>query len=118
MEKAKSKIEKQLSKKDKPAKSEIIDEDEIISEAPPTVDSDKLNKTFKDLDPTVEKVKKNLEDMSKINLEENYDAAEDMYDELIAQGYSNDEAAKEVAGDDKDLYNHLVGYSPDMDSDY
>ena len=41
-----------------------------------------------------------------------------MYDELIAQGYSNDEAAKEVAGDDKDLYNHLVGYSPDMDSDY
>jgi flavin-binding protein dodecin len=118
LEKAKSKIEKQLSKKDKPAKSEIIDEDEIISEAPPTVDSDKLNKTFKDLDPTVEKVKKNLEDMSKINLEENYDAAEDMYDELIAQGYSNDEAAKEVAGDDKDLYNHLVGYSPDMDSDY
>jgi uncharacterized protein (DUF433 family) len=29
-----------------------------------------LNKTFKDLDPTVEKVKKTLEDMSKIKLEE------------------------------------------------
>jgi hypothetical protein len=65
---------------------EIIDEDEILSEAPPSVDSDKLNKTFKDLDPTVEKVKKNLEDMSKINLEEdeNIDIAD-----IISKKYPN-----------------------------
>jgi hypothetical protein len=70
LEKYKDKVLKIYEKLTKTKKKEVIDEDEILSEAPPTVDSDKLNKTFKDLDPTVEKVKKNLEAMSKINLEE------------------------------------------------
>jgi hypothetical protein len=70
LEKYKSKVLKMYEKLTKTKKKEVIDEDEILSEAPPTADSEKLNKTFKDLDPTVEKVKKNLEDMSKINLEE------------------------------------------------
>ena len=70
LEKYKDKVLKIYEKLTKTKKKEVIDEDEILSEAPPTVDSDKLNKTFKDLDPTVEKVKKNLEDMSKIKLEE------------------------------------------------
>ena len=70
LEKYKDKVLKIYEKLTKTKKKEVIDEDEILSEAPPTADSDKLNKTFKDLDPTVEKVKKNLEDMSKIKLEE------------------------------------------------
>jgi uncharacterized protein (DUF433 family) len=70
LEKYKGKVLKMYEKLTKTKKKEVIDEDEILSEAPPTADSDKLNKTFKDLDPTVEKVKKNLEDMSKIKLEE------------------------------------------------
>jgi uncharacterized protein (DUF433 family) len=70
LEKYKGKVLKIYEKLTKTKKKEVIDKDEILSEAPPTADSDKLNKTFKDLDPTVEKVKKNLEDMSKIKLEE------------------------------------------------
>jgi uncharacterized protein (DUF433 family) len=70
LEKYKDKVLKIYEKLTKTKKKEVIDKDEILSEAPPTVDSDKLNKTFKDLDPTIEKVKKSLEDMSKINLEE------------------------------------------------
>ena len=70
LEKYKDKVLKIYEKLTKTKKKEVIDKDEILSEAPPTVDSDKLNKTFKDLDPTVEKVKKSLEDISKINLEE------------------------------------------------
>jgi len=70
LEKYKGKVLKIYEKLTKTKKKEVIDEEEILSEAPPTADSDKLNKTFKDLDPTVEKVKKSLEDISKINLEE------------------------------------------------
>ena len=70
LEKYKGKVLKIYEKLTKTKKKEVIDEDEILSEAPPTADSAELNKTFKDLDPTVEKVKKNLEDMSKIKLEE------------------------------------------------
>ena len=71
LEKYKGKVLKMYEKltKTKTTKKEIIDEDEVLSEAP-SVDSEKLNTTFKDLDPTVEKVKKNLEDMSKLKLEE------------------------------------------------
>ena len=71
LESYKSKVLKMYEKltKTKTTKKEIIDEDEVLSEAP-SVDSEKLNTTFKDLDPTVEKVKKNLEDMSKLKLEE------------------------------------------------
>jgi hypothetical protein len=58
LEKYKSKVLKMYEKLTKTKKKEVIDEDEILSEAPPTADSEKLNKTFKDLDPTVEKVKK------------------------------------------------------------
>ena len=70
LEKYKGKVLKIYEKLTKTKKKEVIDEDETLSEAPPSVDSAELNKTFKDLDPTVEKVKKNLEDMSKIKLEE------------------------------------------------
>jgi flavin-binding protein dodecin len=115
LEKAKAKLEKMMHKgKAKSPRKEVIDEtDEIIDEA----ESDPED--IKKMAPELEKIKKTMDDMAKIEIfEENYGAAEDMYDELIAQGYSNDEAAKEVAGDDEDLYNHLVGYSPDMDSDY
>jgi hypothetical protein len=89
LEKYKGKVLEMYEKltKTKKKKKEVIDEDEILSEAPPTADSAELNKTFKDLDPTVEKVKKNLEDMSKINLEEDEnmpseDEAFKMKDEL------------------------------------
>ena len=59
LEKYKGKVLKMYEKltKTKTTKKEIIDEDEVLSEAP-SVDSEKLNTTFKDLDPTVEKVKK------------------------------------------------------------
>ena len=70
LEKYKGKVLKIYEKLTKTKKKEVIDENETLSEAPPSVDSAELNKTFKDLDPTVEKVKKNLEDMSKIKLEE------------------------------------------------
>ena len=70
LEKYKDKVLKIYEKLTKTKKKEVIDKDEILSEAPPSVDSAELNKTFKDLDPTVEKVKKSLEDISKINLEE------------------------------------------------
>jgi hypothetical protein len=77
--------------------------DEILSEAPPTADSDKLNKTFKDLDPTVEKVKKNLEDMSKIKLEEDEnmpseDEAVEMKRELESYFDRGVGSAKEAVG--------------------
>jgi flavin-binding protein dodecin len=115
LEKAKAKLEKMMHKgKAKSPRKEVIDEtDEIIDEA----ESDPED--IKKMAPELEKIKKTMDDMAKIEIfEEKYGAAEDRYNELIKQGYSNDEAAKEVAGDDKDLYNHLVGYSPDMDSDY
>ena len=70
LEKYKDKVLKIYEKLTKTKKKEVIDENETLSEAPPSVDSAEPNKTFKDLDPTVEKVKKNLEDMSKIKLEE------------------------------------------------
>ena len=70
LEKYKGKVLKIYEKLTKTKKKEVIDKNETLSEAPPSVDSAELNKTFKDLDPTVEKVKKNLEDMSKIKLEE------------------------------------------------
>ena len=115
LEKAKAKLEKMMHKgKAKSPRKEVIDEtDEIIDEA----ESDPED--IKKMAPELEKIKKTMDDMAKIEIfEEKYGAAEDRYNKLIKQGYSNDEAAKEVAGDDKDLYNHLVGYSPDMDSDY
>lgn len=117
LEKAKAKIEKQLSKVAKKSKGaekkQVIDEDEPVMEAEGDVEDAKT--TADELERAATAAK----EISDTELfEENYGAAEDMYDELIAQGYSNDEAAKEVAGDDEDLYNHLVGYSPDMDSDY
>jgi uncharacterized protein (DUF433 family) len=70
LEKYKDKVLKIYEKLTKTKKKEVIDENETLSEAPPSVDSAELNKTFKDLDPTVVKVKKSLEDISKINLEE------------------------------------------------
>ena len=70
LEKYKDKVLKIYEKLTKTKKKEVIDENGTLSEAPPSVDSAEPNKTFKDLDPTVEKVKKNLEDMSKIKLEE------------------------------------------------
>jgi hypothetical protein len=79
LERAKAKIEKALAKEAKKIKSipkkEVIDEDEPLdeaelNEAPPSEDFDAINKATKELDPTVEKLLKNLEDMSKLNLEE------------------------------------------------
>jgi hypothetical protein len=103
LEKYKSKVLKMYEKLTKTKKKEVIDEDEILSEAPPTADSEKLNKTFKDLDPTVEKVKKNLEDMSKINLEEDEnvpseDEAVEMKRELESYFDRGVGSAKEAVG--------------------
>ena len=77
LEKAKAKLEKALAKKAKkaPKKKQVIDEDEpieeaTISEAPPTQDLEAGLKTAQDM-------KKELEDMAKIELEEEDEMAAD-----------------------------------------
>ncbi len=61
--KAKAKIEKQLSKKDKPAKSKIIDEDEPIEEAIDDQKIDKVKASLDDIDTTVDNISKKTTEM-------------------------------------------------------
>jgi len=80
LEKAKAKLEKALAKKAKkaPKKKQVIDEDETLPETL-SDDAEKLSKTMKELDPTVEKVKNNIKDIFNVNLKENFSDIEEKY---------------------------------------